>query len=270
MVDVVCNREIAADLFNNPGIADSTYAGAMAWEYGNGIITDDPQKGRILEVKHYKDVYGVSKSDEAGAEDYSGVQNDFYWNGGDKSSIYLAIDMKFPDNWIWPPGIHMAQIQGPTLSDGEYPRCRFQVSSREKYNVPDGSIGFYFSDQNFPTSNYNRTFFFNPLDANNPPLGDNSPDANYQTITLGVWHSYEMYLEMNTPGVADGKMMGWFDGKLMLNKTDMKWQASGDNVQWTKGQFTTWHGGNTQPWASKANQSIFFDNIIVSDSRITG
>ena len=45
------------------------------------------------------------------------------------------------------------------------------------------------------------------------------------------WYLIEMFVKMNTPGVADGEIKGWVDGTLSYNKPNMKWRLVGhDNL----------------------------------------
>ena len=43
----------------------------------------------------------------------------------------------------------------------------------------------------------------------------------------GQWHRIEVRVVMNTPGVLDGQMQGWLDGKLAFDSNEFMWRMPG-------------------------------------------
>ena len=70
-------------------------------------------------------------------------------------------------------------------------------------------------------------------------------------------------------GNRDGVMQMWHDGVLVLDLSNRRWRGVNDTGnQWQAGEFTTWTGGNSQPFANAQDQSLFFDHFIWSTSPI--
>lgn len=42
--------------------------------------------------------------------------------------------------------------------------------------------------------------------------------------TLDEWHCYELMLRANTPGLRDGRIAGWFDGKLVMDFMNLRFR----------------------------------------------
>lgn len=84
------------------------------------------------------------------------------------------------------------------------------------------------------------------------------------------WYLIEHRVVMNTPGVADGVLQGWFDGVLAVERTDVQFRASGDDsLAITSLYFSTFFGGSGADWAPTRDETVFFDDIVVSTSPIT-
>jgi hypothetical protein len=184
------------------------------------------------------------------------------------------MDMALDENFIFPPGIHLMRVRGnDTLTNnvGTHMRCTFQLSSEEKLNVPNGSIGLYFATDTIGTTNYPRTYYANPNDPTNPPYGSNGQPHEYLQLARGRWYRLEMHLKTNSPhSSSNGLMEMWVDGKKVIELSNMKWLGDLDTTNdWREGHFTTWYGGNDQSWAAAQDQSIYFDNIIISENPIT-
>lgn len=56
-----------------------------------------------------------------------------------------------------------------------------------------------------------------PQNANSSPL-----------MTAGQWHEWELLVELNTLGQADGTLKMWIDGTLILNYSNMVWISTGN------------------------------------------
>jgi len=85
-----------------------------------------------------------------------------------------------------------------------------------------------------------------------------SPDGNrnieYRTLPVGRWVRMEVYLEMNTPGVANGRAKLWLDGELKIDESDVEWVAripegrTLRDVSWDHLLFDpTYGGGRSSP-----------------------
>lgn len=84
------------------------------------------------------------------------------------------------------------------------------------------------------------------------------------------WYLIEHRVVMNTPGVADGILQGWFDGVLAVERTDVQLRDSGNgSLGISSLYFSTFFGGNAADWAPLRDEIVFFDDIVVSTSPIT-
>jgi hypothetical protein len=83
----------------------------------------------------------------------------------------------------------------------------------------------------------------------------------------GVWHRVEHRVVMNTPGQANGVLQAWFDGQLVLDLHDRVWRLDA-SVHVDALYFSTFFGGNDASFAPTRDESIDFDDFIVSTQPI--
>ncbi len=79
----------------------------------------------------------------------------------------------------------------------------------------------------------------------------------------GVWHRVEHRVVMNTPGQANGVLQAWFDGQLVLDLHDRVWRLDA-SVHVDALYFSTFFGGNDASFAPTRDESIDFDDFVVS------
>jgi len=78
------------------------------------------------------------------------------------------------------------------------------------------------------------------------------------------WHSVEEYVQMNTPGVNDGILRAWIDGRLAYEKTDLRFRdVTALKVEqiW----MNIYHGGTD---LSPYDQHAYIDNVVVASEYI--
>lgn len=94
-------------------------------------------------------------------------------------------------------------------------------------------------------------------------------DLNGQRyFTKGQWHKVETRIKMNSPGQRNGIVQSWFDGKLALNRQNVRFRNTNDfAINWFL--FSTFFGGSDQTWAAAKQEYAYFDNIIISTKPIT-
>ena len=83
-----------------------------------------------------------------------------------------------------------------------------------------------------------------------------SPIAGTGTIVRGQWHLYELWVQANTAGNADGSIKMWLDGVLthsFLN--NCRWDATG--FSWLNAQIQSVYGGPTVANSIPDNQYIW-------------
>ena len=84
----------------------------------------------------------------------------------------------------------------------------------------------------------------------------------------GQWTTVETRVRLNTPGQSDGIIEGWMNGRLVLRETGMRFRDT-SNTKIEGLFFSTFFGGNTSDWAPSRDETIDFDNFIISQGPIT-
>ncbi len=82
-------------------------------------------------------------------------------------------------------------------------------------------------------------------------------NVNDPTITLGVWHKFEMYFKRSsTPTTADGIVRWWIDGQLCGSfHTNVRWPSTGfDELRFSP----TWGGSAAASRSTASGGSITF------------
>jgi len=120
---------------------------------------------------------------------------------------------------------------------------------------------------------------------NGNPLGDTVPIGSYvyhadqqtqwgdnvlwQNGYLGYlekdrWYSIEQHLVLNTPGVSDGVLETWIDGRLAYRETGWHWRDA-SSLKIEQIWMNIYHGGTDVP---NQDISLYFDNIVIADGYI--
>ena len=79
----------------------------------------------------------------------------------------------------------------------------------------------------------------------------------------GQWHTVRHRVVLNTPGESDGILEAWLDGDKVLSMTDVKYRNT-EEIGVNLFYFSTFFGGNTQAWAPESEQTLLFDNFVIS------
>jgi hypothetical protein len=74
------------------------------------------------------------------------------------------------------------------------------------------------------------------------------------------WGQIEQEIVLNRPEHADGVLRVWYDGKLVLERTDIIFRMS-NSVRISGLIFSTFFGGHDPSWASPTTQKSYFKNI---------
>jgi len=78
------------------------------------------------------------------------------------------------------------------------------------------------------------------------------------------WYSIEQHLVLNTPGISDGVLETWIDGRLAYRETDWHWRDT-SSLKIEQIWMNVYHGGSDVP---DQDISLYFDNIVIADSYI--
>ena len=80
------------------------------------------------------------------------------------------------------------------------------------------------------------------------------------TIKKGEWHCIECYVKMNEPKKRNGILRGWIDGKLVFEKTNLRFRDTPElkiECIW----FNVYHGGKNP---AKRDMEAYFDNVVIA------
>jgi hypothetical protein len=96
--------------------------------------------------------------------------------------------------------------------------------------------------------------------------GDN---ALWQNGFLGFleksrWYSVEQHLVLNAPGVNDGILETWIDGRLAYRVTDWRWRDV-DSLKIEQIWLNVYHGGTAVP---DNDIHLYIDNVVIASSYI--
>lgn len=90
------------------------------------------------------------------------------------------------------------------------------------------------------------------------------------TFVPGRWHHIEIRMRLNTPGQYNGLMEGWFDGVKAASYPNFYFRDAptrSTKIAWVF--FSTFFGGSSSPiWQAKKDEHAWFDEFIVSHTRI--
>lgn len=78
------------------------------------------------------------------------------------------------------------------------------------------------------------------------------------------WYCIEQYVRMNRPGVSDGNMRAWVNGRLVMDRTKIRLRNV-DRLRIETVWLNTYHGGAE---VSPHDQHLYIDNVVVARSYI--
>lgn len=90
-------------------------------------------------------------------------------------------------------------------------------------------------------------------------------------VQTGSWHEVQVRICLNTPGaggapgMADGRVTGWYDGVVALDTAGFRFRDL-DTMHIDQFYFSTFFGGGTDDFRPTKDERIFFDDFAVSDS----
>jgi hypothetical protein len=79
----------------------------------------------------------------------------------------------------------------------------------------------------------------------------------------GRWHQVEHRVVVNTPGRTDGIIQAWFDGELALSVNGLRFRDTSDFAI-DSFLFSTFFGGSGPEWAPARDETITFDEFVIS------
>ncbi|MGB6301622.1 MAG: polysaccharide lyase [Rivularia sp. (in: cyanobacteria)] len=97
---------------------------------------------------------------------------------------------------------------------------------------------------------------------NSKKYGTSIGRGNWQFIP-GKWHHLEQELILNKPGINDGRIKVWLDGKEVLDKGGLTFRTT-ENLKIEGIFFCTFFGGSSSSWATPKDVEVDFADFSVS------
>lgn len=167
--------------------------------------------------------------------------------GAQLDSLYYSYWVKFPANFDFVRGGKLPGIGSfePRVG-GMKPNGNDGWSVRVMWDK-DGKLGQYVYHPDQPR-NFGEFFAWDM-----PPL---EQDRWYQLKTL---------VRLNTPGKRDGVITSWLNGKLVLDKHDLRFR-NGSDLKIERFLFAVFFGGTGAEWAPKRDTLLYLDDFNLSAS----
>ena len=244
--DVMDRAQESADVFFFESFDDGSYSEHFTdvSHVKNQTLEDDAFDGqRCLRIRVNKDDhYGASilyRFAKAGMEEPEALYGRYY--------------VKFGENWN--PG-QGGKLPGPA---GTYNRAGW---GGRKVNGTDGwsaRMGFRSSKVR---GGETQVYFYTYHADMEGQYGDNLhwDIENRGSLANGQWYCIETYVKLNTPGEKDGILRGWVDGKLAMERTDLRFRDMAD-LKIEGFWMNLYYGGR---WSSPGDMDVYFDNMALS------
>ncbi len=175
---------------------------------------------------------------------------------GPKDELYLSYDVMFEPGFDFALGGKLPGLFGGEFIGGGNVPTGYEGWSGRMMWKKGGTMIQYMYHAGMPNQ-YGQNFKWK------------NANGEQTRFIPGKWHTVEIRYVINTPGVADGVVQAWFDGKLALD-TGKKFLFRKTDAFSINGLIvTTYFGGATTKWASPKDQRVFFDNFIISTKPIT-
>ena len=213
------------------------------WHMGNNLvnIVAKPHafRGRALRIRYPKNTVGCRNNKTC-----------VNWKpkiGAKLNQLYYSYKIKFSQGFDFVRGGKLPGIAGGTANtNGKKPNGNDGWGVRIMWNQ-QGKLAQY---------------VYHPDQKN--PFGD-SFQWKMPVLEKGKWHSLKTRVRINTAGKRDGIIQSWFNGKLVLDKRNLRFRNN-SKLQIDQLMFSSFFGGNDDSWAPKRDQAIYLDEFNFSAS----
>ena len=83
-----------------------------------------------------------------------------------------------------------------------------------------------------------------------------------QSLVVGKWYRLTQRVRVNNDSAADGVLQVWVDGKLKLDRRDIRFRK-GNLAPVDVFYFSTFFGGSSKSWAPKIDSEAYFDQFLI-------
>ncbi|MGL5083844.1 MAG: polysaccharide lyase [Microcoleaceae cyanobacterium] len=227
-----------------PAVWQTRKKGAWGLDNAQVIPADSrPQFSKALRVFYPALSASPSVSRSQGVP-IGGVQ--FYAELGipSKDALKLSYFVRFAENFDFVKGGKLPGLFGGTeTSGGNIPDGTNGFSTRFMWRKQgDGEVYAYLpSSEEYGTSIGRGAWQFQP----------------------GVWHHLEQELTLNQPGLENGRIRVWVDGKLVLDRDKLMFRTT-EQLKIEGIFFSTFFGGGDPSWATPKDTYVDFAAFSVS------
>jgi hypothetical protein len=216
-----------------------------------GKIVSDPLQGKVLRVKYPA---GKFRSKDSGVT--------FPWIlRGKYEELTLSYKVKFQADFQFVTSGKLPGLCGATdeigcfrYSGGNPPNGDDGFSVRVVWLHGDGTLGTYVYHAN-QKSTYGDVFQWRHT------------NGEAVKVVPGQWHTIQLRVVLNDPGVANGYAEAWLDGEFVSRAEGLLFRnntASGRSIKINEMYFVTFHGGNKSSDAPSQTQYAYFDDFQLS------
>lgn len=199
---------------------------------------------KSLRVKYPANQYGTSAT---------GAQAPLKFTGRDE--VYAAYSLRFSDDFDWGGKSEGGKLPG--LGSGD--NCSGGSSC-------DGTNGF--SARLMWRTGGHAVLYLYHMDKPNTYGEDIDliyPNNNKVVFQKGQWYQVAERVKINTGNNSDGEIDLWINGEPVLSLTGLRFVNNGDKID--NLYFSTFHGGSGIDWAPGNDSYIWFDDIIIAESK---
>ncbi len=200
---------------------------------GRVTIVDDPADNKVMQVLYPRGKY---RPHDTGAQ-WKLMFNHSY------DDLYCSYRIKFDQEFDFVKGGKLPGLAGGTAPSGGKAVTGHNGWSGRIMWRKGGQLVQYLYSPDKP-GRYGEDFSWNT------------------TITRGVWHTLTNHFTMNTPSKQDGIMQAWFDGKLVLDRRDIRFRddtSFGIDLFY----FSTFFGGADRSWKTSKDETVLFDDFVI-------
>jgi hypothetical protein len=216
------------------------WGAGTAWSEGleegrASIVATD--RGRSLRVLYPKGSVGPS---QGGAQFFVRLP-------GDHDDLYCSYRVRFAPGFDFVRGGKLPGLVGGSHPTGGKPKDD-GFSARLMWRPGGAAVQYVYFPRQSTTYGVDLPYLLS------------STPARFQP---GVWHRVEHRVVMNTPGQPNGVLQAWIDGKLALDQRDRVWRLDA-TVHVDTLYFSTFFGGNDPSWGAARDETVDFDDFVIS------
>ena len=220
----------------------------VLWAHPNGRVNVIEENGnRFLRVDYPQGGVGPREGGAQWKIDFIKAFGTTY------NELYISYKLRFANGFDPVKGGKLPGLFGGQGNTGGHPADGYDGwTARMMWRVDAAPVFYvYHTDMQ---GNFGDNFYWDEVET--------------QLFPAAEWVQVEHRIVMNTPGNKDGILQGWYNGKLALDKHDMRYRHV-NSFAIDGFYFSTFFGGSSDSWAPIHDETIDFDDFIFSTVPIT-